>query len=172
MNVYRRYIQYAAHASLFSFIIIFCTNFSSFQKKAQAALMYDAVFVLVEAFNKLLRKKPDQFRSYTMRNRMGQILAPVTNISSINTTASNGNANTNRVLDCNTSKGWVNAWLVLHLDFNTFTFMCNNIIHIILNASPYFSHFFIVFGFFFHSFTFHLDSTGNMEIRFHATFAK
>lgn len=82
--------------------------------------MYDAVFVLVEAFNKLLRKKPDQFRSYTMRNRMGQILAPVTNISSANTTASNGNANTNRVLDCNTSKGWVNAWLVLHLDCNSF----------------------------------------------------
>lgn len=26
---------------------------------AQAALMYDAVFVLVEAFNKLLKKKPD-----------------------------------------------------------------------------------------------------------------
>lgn len=78
--------------------------------------MYDAVFVLVEAFNKLLKKKPDQFRSYTMRNRMGQVLAPVTNVSSTNATASNANANTNRVLDCNTSKGWVNAWLVLYLE--------------------------------------------------------
>lgn len=68
--------------------------------------MYDAVFVLVEAFNKLLRKKPDQFRSYTLR-RMGQLPAPVTNISNPN--AAN-NANTNRVLDCNTSKGWVNPW--------------------------------------------------------------
>lgn len=76
-------------------------------KKAQAALMYDAVFVLVEAFNKLLRKKPDQFRSYTMRNRMGQLIAPVTNVSSANST---NNANANRVLDCNTSKGWVNPW--------------------------------------------------------------
>lgn len=76
-------------------------------KKAQAALMYDAVFVLVEAFNKLLRKKPDQFRSYTMRNRMGQLLAPITNVSSTNAT---NNANVNRVLDCNTSKGWVNPW--------------------------------------------------------------
>lgn len=75
--------------------------------KAQAALMYDAVFVLVEAFNKLLRKKPDQFRSYTMRNRMGQLIAPMTNVSTINTT---NNANVNRVLDCNTSKGWVNPW--------------------------------------------------------------
>lgn len=70
--------------------------------KAQAALMYDAVFVLVEAFNKLLRKKPDQFRSDTMRNRMGQLVAPVTNVSTANTT---NNANVNRVLDCNTSKG-------------------------------------------------------------------
>lgn len=75
--------------------------------------MYDAVFVLVEAFNKLLKKKPDQFRSYTMRNRMGQVLAPVANVSTTNiTNASTANTNINRVLDCNTSKGWVNAWLV------------------------------------------------------------
>lgn len=73
--------------------------------------MYDAVFVLVEAFNKLLRKKPDQFRSYTMRNRMGQLVAPaVTNVSSGNANATANNANANRVLDCNTSKGWVNPW--------------------------------------------------------------
>lgn len=71
--------------------------------------MYDAVFVLVEAFNKLLRKKPDQFRSYTMR-RMGQMPpAPVTNTTHPNN-ANNANAQTNRVLDCNTSKGWVNPW--------------------------------------------------------------
>lgn len=63
--------------------------------------MYDAVFVLVEAFNKLLRKKPDQFRSYTLR-RMGQLPVPGTNISNAN--AAN-NANAIRVLDCNTSKG-------------------------------------------------------------------
>lgn len=69
--------------------------------------MYDAVFVLVEAFNKLLRKKPDQFRTYTMR-RMGQLPAqPTTNISAPNGSA---NVNANRVLDCNTSKGWVNPW--------------------------------------------------------------
>lgn len=68
--------------------------------------MYDAVFVLVEAFNKLLRKKPDQFRSYTMRNRIGQLLAPITN----STNNSTHNVNANRVLDCNTSKGWVNPW--------------------------------------------------------------
>lgn len=72
--------------------------------------MYDAVFVLVEAFNKLLRKKPDQFRSYTMRNRMGQLLPPLTNVSITNITTINANTNTNRVLDCNTSKGWVNHW--------------------------------------------------------------
>lgn len=89
------------------FITLYTQTHTHTNKKAQAALMYDAVFVLVEAFNKLLRKKPDQFRSYTMRNRMGQLLAPVTNVSSAN--ASN-NANANRVLDCNTSKGWVNPW--------------------------------------------------------------
>ncbi|XP_018318730.2 glutamate receptor 1 [Agrilus planipennis] len=35
---------------------------------AQAALMYDAVFVLAEAFNKLLRKKPDSFRNVPRTN--------------------------------------------------------------------------------------------------------
>ncbi|XP_044734636.1 glutamate receptor 1-like [Chrysoperla carnea] len=57
---------------------------------AQAALMYDAVFVLVEALNKMLKKKPDLFRS---NFRRGQML-------------SNGT----RALDCNTSKGWVTPW--------------------------------------------------------------
>lgn len=57
--------------------------------------MYDAVFVLVEAFNKLLRKKPDQFRSYTQRKAMTQ---------------SNFTHSQNRMLDCNTSKGWVTPW--------------------------------------------------------------
>lgn len=50
----------------FSLIFPFI-SFTLLRFQAQAALMYDAVFVLVEAFNKLLRKKPDQFRSYTMR---------------------------------------------------------------------------------------------------------
>lgn len=109
------YFEY--HLIFKSFILFFSVSFRSFllsfvffygiPKKAQAALMYDAVFVLVEAFNKLLRKKPDQFRSYTMRNRMGQLLAPITNVSTANAT---NNANVNRVLDCNTSKGWVNPW--------------------------------------------------------------
>ncbi|XP_046678071.1 glutamate receptor 1-like isoform X2 [Homalodisca vitripennis] len=57
---------------------------------AQAALMYDAVFVLVEAFNKLLRKKPDMFRNNLRR---GQIF-------------NNGT----RGIDCNTSRGWVTPW--------------------------------------------------------------
>lgn len=77
--------------------------------------MYDAVFVLVEAFNKLLRKKPDQFRSYTMR-RSGGIQSPFTVNSSAVTSpyGSNFNANNNnnngRALDCNMSKGWVIPW--------------------------------------------------------------
>lgn len=54
--------------------------------------MYDSVFVLVEAFNRIIRKKPDQFRSYTMRRQNGQ-----------------GNA-TAKFLECNTSKGWVTQW--------------------------------------------------------------
>lgn len=54
---------------VFASLLIFLVSPISFLVclQAQAALMYDAVFVLVEAFNKLLRKKPDQFRSYTMR---------------------------------------------------------------------------------------------------------
>lgn len=54
--------------------------------------MYDSVFCLVEAFNRIIRKKPDQFRSYTMRRQNGQ---------------NNGTA---KFLECNTSKGWVTQW--------------------------------------------------------------
>jgi hypothetical protein len=52
--------------------------------------MYDAVFVLVEAFNKILKKKPDTFRT---NFRRGQIF-------------NNGS----RGIDCNTSHGWVTPW--------------------------------------------------------------
>jgi hypothetical protein len=52
--------------------------------------MYDAVFVLVEAFNKILRKKPDTFRP---NFRRGQIF-------------NNGS----RGIDCNTSQGWGTPW--------------------------------------------------------------
>ncbi|XP_055686324.1 glutamate receptor 1-like isoform X1 [Lutzomyia longipalpis] len=74
---------------------------------AQAALMYDAVFVLVEAFNKLLQKKPDQFRSYTTRR------SQPFNTSSYSTAMAAGGsvgATNNRGLDCNTAKGWVTPW--------------------------------------------------------------
>ncbi|KAI8126200.1 Glutamate receptor 1 [Lucilia cuprina] len=105
---------------------------------AQAALMYDAVFVLVEAFNKILRKKPDQFRNNIRR---GQTLIAAASTSanatglpnggsmggglmggSSNSNGGNGmgggggnggNSGSNsvpRALDCNTSKGWVNPW--------------------------------------------------------------
>jgi ionotropic glutamate receptor len=57
---------------------------------AQAALMYDAVFVLVEAFNKLLRKKQDSFRNNIRRG----------------STYTNGS----KSLDCNTSGGWITPW--------------------------------------------------------------
>lgn len=67
--------------------------------------MYDAVYVLVEAFNKLLWKKTDQFRTYTTR-RMNSSIPVMSNVSNSGTNISN----VNRILDCNTSKGWVNAW--------------------------------------------------------------
>ncbi|XP_056633670.1 glutamate receptor 1-like isoform X2 [Diorhabda sublineata] len=57
---------------------------------AQAALMYDAVFVLVEAFNKVLRKKPDLFRSNVRRGL-------------------NYNGTT-KALDCNVNGNWVTPW--------------------------------------------------------------
>jgi glutamate receptor, ionotropic, invertebrate len=54
--------------------------------------MYDAVFVIAEAFNKVLRKKPDQFRNYAIARR-----------------TPNGNAT--KSVDCNTAgKGWVQPW--------------------------------------------------------------
>ncbi|KXJ81586.1 hypothetical protein RP20_CCG018756 [Aedes albopictus] len=62
---------------------------------AQAALMYDAVYVLVEAFSKIVRKKPDQFRAYTMRTSRGQFNVP---------------PNGTRPIDCNASGRGVQPW--------------------------------------------------------------
>ncbi|CAH1170158.1 unnamed protein product [Phaedon cochleariae] len=58
---------------------------------AQAALMYDAVFVLAEAFNKVLRKKPDLFRNNVRRGV-------------------NYSNSTTKALDCNVNGGWVTPW--------------------------------------------------------------
>ncbi|KAI4499670.1 hypothetical protein M0802_005240, partial [Mischocyttarus mexicanus] len=58
---------------------------------AQAALMYDAVFVLVEAFNKFLRKKPDRNNV----RRTGNSSQPT---------------NGTRSLDCNNSRDLVTPW--------------------------------------------------------------
>ncbi|TDG48138.1 hypothetical protein AWZ03_005555 [Drosophila navojoa] len=97
---------------------------------AQAALMYDAVFVLVEAFNKILRKKPDQFRNNVQRRSQTLMVAQAQAAAStagdgsngINNGGSNSNGGSGsdassgfgsvapRALDCNTAKGWVNAW--------------------------------------------------------------
>ncbi|EDW40824.1 glutamate receptor 1 [Drosophila sechellia] len=98
---------------------------------AQAALMYDAVFVLVEAFNKILRKKPDQFRNNVQRRSQTLMVAQAaasTSSDGYNYSASGGGGNggagggfagsdsggpggmASRALDCNTAKGWVNAW--------------------------------------------------------------
>ncbi|XP_022215306.2 glutamate receptor 1 [Drosophila obscura] len=67
---------------------------------AQAALMYDAVFVLVEAFNRILRKKPDQFRSNHLQRRS----------HGGGSSSSSGTNESSALLDCNTSKGWVTPW--------------------------------------------------------------
>ncbi|CAD7083213.1 unnamed protein product [Hermetia illucens] len=75
---------------------------------AQAALMYDAVFVLVEAFNKILRKKPDQFRS-NIQQRRSQPSSNSTGFSMAVSSNNNG-APVSRGLDCNTAKGWVTPW--------------------------------------------------------------
>uniref|UniRef100_A0A6P4EMQ8 Glutamate receptor 1 n=1 Tax=Drosophila rhopaloa TaxID=1041015 RepID=A0A6P4EMQ8_DRORH len=103
---------------------------------AQAALMYDAVFVLVEAFNKILRKKPDQFRNNVQRRSQTLMVAQAaasTSSDGYNYSASGGGGGgggasggpgggfpggdsggsggmSSRALDCNTAKGWVNAW--------------------------------------------------------------
>lgn len=100
--------------------------------QAQAALMYDAVFVLVEAFNKILRKKPDQFRNNVQRRSQTLMVAQAQAAASTAGDGSNGSNNVGgggasgsnggssdassgfgsapRALDCNTAKGWVNAW--------------------------------------------------------------
>lgn len=75
---------------------------------AQAALMFDAVFVLVETFNKILRKKPDMFRSYAILRRS---LMTSSRNASLAAAQANGNVTAAvRMLDCNTSNGWVTPW--------------------------------------------------------------
>ncbi|XP_011336838.1 glutamate receptor 1 isoform X2 [Ooceraea biroi] len=60
---------------------------------AQAALMYDAVFVLIEAFNKFLRKRSD--KSNTRR---------------IVASGSSQLMNGTKFLDCNSNRTWVTPW--------------------------------------------------------------
>ncbi|XP_058805199.1 glutamate receptor 1-like isoform X1 [Phymastichus coffea] len=59
---------------------------------AQAALMYDAVFVLVEGFNKFLSKKPNK----NNQRRIGGM--------------QNANQSLNPTLDCNSNNTWVSHW--------------------------------------------------------------
>ncbi|XP_062131998.1 glutamate receptor 1 [Drosophila sulfurigaster albostrigata] len=75
---------------------------------AQAALMYDAVFVLVEAFNRILRKKPDQFRANHLQRRSHTGGGGGGSGSG----GSGGNTlnESSALLDCNTPKGWVTPW--------------------------------------------------------------
>ncbi|XP_058975571.1 glutamate receptor 1 [Musca domestica] len=96
---------------------------------AQAALMYDAVFVLVEAFNKILRKKPDQFRNNIRRGQTVMTAAStsanasgLSNAGGLMAGSQNGGGgggmggggggsnSASRPLDCNTGKGWVTPW--------------------------------------------------------------
>lgn len=55
--------------------------------------MYDAVFVLVEAFNKFLRKRTDK-----------------NNTRRIGTPGSNQPTNGSKPLDCYNTRGWVTPW--------------------------------------------------------------
>ena len=59
-------------------------NFS----QAQAALVYDAVTLVADTFNRMLKKKPDTFRSYLQRNK-GESLA-----------------NASRALNCSRNAVW------------------------------------------------------------------
>lgn len=71
--------------------------------------MYDAVFVLVEAFNKIIKKKPDQFRAYTQRRQQQGM-----------------NGNGSKILDCNTSKGGLICIFFLKIDKIIFLIINNH----------------------------------------------
>lgn len=70
--------------------------------------MYDAVFVLVETFNKILRKKPDMFRNYATLRR--SLMTSSRNSSLVGLQSSVNATSTVRMLDCHTSNGWVTPW--------------------------------------------------------------
>ncbi|XP_060840325.1 glutamate receptor 1-like [Rhopalosiphum padi] len=66
---------------------------------AQAALMYDAVLVLVETFDKLLWKKPDMFKANTKRT-----------LSNANSSMSGISSSQILGLDCNSGRSSGNQW--------------------------------------------------------------
>lgn len=73
--------------------------------------MYDAVFVLVETFNKILRKKPDMFRNYATLRRSLMTSGRNSSLSVLQTGGGSGNTTAAvRMLDCHTSNGWVTPW--------------------------------------------------------------
>lgn len=78
--------------------------------QAQAALMYDAVFVLVDAFTKLLKKKPDQFRTNVPKKVTGHVAGTSNNATGNGGLTFNLNANIHRGVECNITKTMIDAW--------------------------------------------------------------
>jgi glutamate receptor 3 len=68
--------------------VIDCGSAFHFFSQAQAALVYDAVTLVADTFNRMLKKKPDTFRSYLQRNK-GESLA-----------------NASRALNCSRNAVW------------------------------------------------------------------
>lgn len=84
-------------------------SFVSLLTQAQAALMYEAVFVLVEALNNVLKKKPDQFRAYTARRNVQQTGGGSGGGGGAANALHTGGAH-GRTLDCNMTRGYFNHW--------------------------------------------------------------
>ena len=104
---------------LYVILDIYIKNVNFIYFQAQAALMYDALFVLADAFTKLLKKKPDQFRTASLKrgsqtptnlssNVNNNNISPNTNSNSNGGGNNNHNSNGNKALDC--SKGTVIEW--------------------------------------------------------------
>lgn len=81
---------------------------------AQAALMYDAVFVLVDAFTKLLKKKPDQFRAIGGGGGGGGSkkggIGHLANGTGISNAQQSGQQLNHRGVECNITKTMIDAW--------------------------------------------------------------
>lgn len=117
LNVHTKYYIFPIYHQSKQPHTIASTLITRVQPKAQAALMYDAVFVLADAFTKLLKKKHDPFRPVGSKKVAGHVTMSSSGGNDNATNADAGalnNANSGNTgrggVECNLTKPMIDAW--------------------------------------------------------------